>query len=106
MDSKTLESQGALPGRRFVIALHSPDGADETGLHACPSEKMAENFACGVQRDTFSGPVSERDLRNCGVFARFYAEYTLVSLQPRLNGGEGGIRTLGPLSIRANPPYR
>jgi hypothetical protein len=45
------------PHHRFVIALHSPDGVVETGLRICPPEKNAPKLACGVQRDTFSGPV-------------------------------------------------
>src|SRR5580700_5891601 len=49
---------------RFVIALHSPIGAAETGLPVCPSEKMAAKPAFGVQRDTFSSPVSKRKSQN------------------------------------------
>lgn len=56
---------------RFVIAWHSPRGIIETGLPTRPLEKMAEGFAYGVQRDTFSGPVSEQESQNCGVFERF-----------------------------------
>ncbi len=57
--------------------------------------KWPEGSPMGVQQDTLSSPVSERESRNCGVFERFYAEYKLVSLQPRLNGGGRRIRTLG-----------
>jgi hypothetical protein len=33
--------------------------------------------------------------QNCGDFSQFWRECSRVSLQPRLCGGEGGIRTLG-----------
>jgi hypothetical protein len=59
------------PEHRFVIALHSPERLIETGLRICPPEKMAAMLACQLQPDTFSGPVSERELRNPGVFLRF-----------------------------------
>ena len=72
---------------RFVIALHSPIGVAETGLPVCPSEKMAAKPTFGVERDSFSSPVSERESRNCGIFKRFSGECSLVSLRPRLNGG-------------------
>jgi hypothetical protein len=45
------------PHHRFVITWHSPDGLIETGLRVCPSEKKARKLACGVESDTFSGPV-------------------------------------------------
>ena len=85
-----------LPSDRFVIALHSPIGVAETGLPVCPPEKMAAMPAFGVQRDTFSSPVSGRESRTCGIFERFPEEFSLVSLQPRLYGGASRIRTLGP----------
>jgi hypothetical protein len=34
-----------LASERFVIALHSPDGGDETGLLICPPEKKAAMLA-------------------------------------------------------------
>jgi hypothetical protein len=61
----------------------------------CLPEKKATKLTGGVQQDTFSGPVSRQESQNSGVFERFSAKQSLVSLQPRLNGGEGGIRTLG-----------
>ena len=45
------------PNHRFAIALHSPDGAFETGLRMCPAEKNVRTLGCGVRRDTFSSPV-------------------------------------------------
>jgi hypothetical protein len=78
----------------FVIALHSPDGVVETGLRVCPPEKSAGKLARGVKRDTFSGPVSEQKLGNCGDFARFSEQGSRISLQPRLCGGARWIRTL------------
>jgi len=65
------EVKSFAPHDRFVIAFHSPSGLVETGLRICPPEKMAERFANGVQRDTFSGPVSRQESRNCGIFERF-----------------------------------
>jgi hypothetical protein len=41
------------PNHRFVIALHSPSGIDETGLPHCPSEKTARKLAGEVQPDIF-----------------------------------------------------
>jgi len=35
--------------------------------------------------------VSEEELQNCGDFLRFLVQYSLVSLQPRLCGGEGSL---------------
>jgi|SRR5579863_2343277 len=66
-----------------------------TGLLICPPEKMGATMAHRVQWNTFSGPVSERESQNCGVFKRFSEECRPDSLHLRLNGGEGGIRTLG-----------
>ena len=82
------------PHHRFVIALHSPGGVVETGLLMCPSEKKAPNIASGVQRDTFSSPVFQQNVRNCGHFARFSEECWRFSLHHRLRGGASGIRTL------------
>jgi hypothetical protein len=45
------------PHDRFVIALHSPDGAAESGLCVCPPEKSARKLAFGVRLDTFSSAV-------------------------------------------------
>jgi len=35
---------------RFVIALHSPDEAVETGLLRCPPEKKAARLAFSIQQ--------------------------------------------------------
>jgi hypothetical protein len=40
-----------------MIALHSPSGIVETGLHGCPQEKKGRRLAGGVERAIFSGPV-------------------------------------------------
>jgi hypothetical protein len=45
------------PNHRFVIALQSPSGADQTGLPQCPAEKRLGNFARNQQPDIFSGSV-------------------------------------------------
>ena len=95
--SEKLPGHGAVrvksrsPNDCFVIALHSPDGADETGLCVCPPEKIAANLVSRVSRDTLSGPVSERESQNYGVFERFSKECSVHSLYLRLNGGESGI---------------
>jgi SAM-dependent methyltransferase len=51
------EVKSLSPHHRFVIALHSPGGVDETGLPQCPSEKKPRKLAREIQRDIFSGPV-------------------------------------------------
>jgi hypothetical protein len=56
--------------------LHSPSGVIETGLLMCPSEKKADNIASGVQRGTFSSPVFQQNVPNCGHFSRFSEEYS------------------------------
>ena len=89
------EVKALSPHHRFVIALHSPDRFDETGPGVCRPEKNGRRADCGVRRATFSSAVWRQDLRNCGNFSQFWRECSRVSLQPRLCGGEGGIRTLG-----------
>lgn len=74
-----------------MIALHSPDGVVETGLLGRPPEKKAANLASIIEHDTFSGPVSEQDLRNSGHFLQFSEQSRRISLLARLCGGEGGI---------------
>ena len=59
------------PHHRFVIAWYSPDGVIQTGLRMEPPEKKTPLPAYGAQRATFSSPVSEEELRNCGDFRRF-----------------------------------
>jgi hypothetical protein len=56
-----------------MIPIFGPAGSDgvETGLPMCPSEKKAPNIASGVQRDTFSSPVFQQNVPNCGHFAPF-----------------------------------
>ena len=41
------------PHDRLMIALHSSDGVDETGMLRCAAEKMAETPA-GIRRGPFS----------------------------------------------------
>jgi hypothetical protein len=86
------------PHHRFVIALRSPSEVAETGLRVGPSERKARKLACGIESDTFSGPVCEQQLRNCGDFLRFSGQGSRISLQSRLCGGGRGIRTPGTLS--------
>ena len=75
------------PHHRFVIALRSPSEVAETGLRVGPSERKARKLACGIESDTFSGPVCEQKLRNCGDFLRFSGQGSRISLQSRLCGG-------------------
>jgi hypothetical protein len=51
------EVKSLSPHHRFVIALHSPGGVDETRLPQCPSEKKPRELVREIQRDIFSGPV-------------------------------------------------
>jgi hypothetical protein len=88
------------PRLRIDARTHSPSRIVQTGLRICPSEKMAAKPVCRNERDTFSGPVSGRESRNCVVFERFSGKCALVSLRPRLNGGESGIRTHVTLSSK------
>ena len=84
------------PHHRFVIALHSPVKVTETGLRMCRPEK-------GRQIDTIRSRAVRPlqfvlrtkycEVRAC--LAYFAARVGADSLQFRLAGGEGGIRTLG-----------
>jgi hypothetical protein len=87
------------PHHRFVIAWHSPGGAVETGLRGCPSEKKARTLACRVESDTFSGPVWNRNSQNYADFEQFPEQSSRISPQPRLCGGEIGIRTFVTLCV-------
>ena len=69
------------------MALLSPDRVVETGPRMGPPERKALKPAGGAQWDTFSGPDSGRESRNCGDFQRFSGERSRVSVQPRLRGG-------------------
>jgi hypothetical protein len=51
------EVKSLSPNHRFVIALHSPGGVDETGLPECLSEKKEGKLARERQQSIFSGPV-------------------------------------------------
>ena len=58
------------------MALLSPDRVVETGPRMGPPERKALKPAGGAQWDTFSGPDSGRESRNCGDFQRFSGEQT------------------------------
>ncbi len=75
--------------------------AHESGMLGCDSEKKAANPECGLKSDTFSGRVWKRGLQNCGYFSRLSARGLRISLQPRLSGGESGIRT----HVRVSPKH-
>ena len=55
--------KAASPHHQFVIALHSPDGIDETGLLGCHPERMPVKRACNIVQRTFSGPVWKQELK-------------------------------------------
>jgi hypothetical protein len=82
------------PHHRFVIALRSPSEVAETGLRVGPSERKARKLACGIESDTFSGPVCEQKLRNCGYFLRFSGQGSRISLQSRLCGGAASLELI------------
>jgi hypothetical protein len=84
------------PHRRFVIALHSPDRVTETGLRVSPLEKARSIDAIrsrAVRSLQSTLRTKYHEIRAC--FPYFAAKGGAVSLQFRLAGGEGGIRTLG-----------
>ena len=84
------------PHHRFVIALHSPDRVTETGLRLCPPEKGQQIEA--IRSRSVRSLQSALRTKYCEIracFAYFGAKGGAVSLQVRLAGGEGGIRTLG-----------
>ena len=47
-----------------------------------PSEKGATKLACGLKWDTFSGPVLEQNLQNCGNFSGFSSNIAGVLCNP------------------------
>ena len=55
--------KAASPHHQFVIALHSPDGIDETGLLGCHPERMPVKIACNIVQRTFSSPVWKQELK-------------------------------------------
>ena len=84
---------------RLVIALHSPNALLETGLSMCPPEKSRDShpLRCRAVRSLLSGLSGKnREIRAC--FAYFWVSCGGTSLQLRLRGGEGGIRTPDTLS--------
>jgi hypothetical protein len=79
------------PHRRIVIAFRSPKGVFETGLLGWLPERMAAKPAGSIEQDTFSGPVSEQELRNCAHFLQFPEPSCRISLHCRLCGGAGSL---------------
>ena len=47
-----------------------------------PSEKGATKLACGLKWDTFSGPVLEKNVQNCGNFSGFSSNIAGVLCNP------------------------
>ena len=90
------QATSGAPHHRFVIALHSPVRVTETGLRLCPPEKGQQIEA--IRSLSVRSLQSTLRPKNCEIracFAHFAAKGGAVSLQFRLAGGEGGIRTLG-----------
>jgi len=87
------EVKALSPHYRLMIALHSPEGIVETGLLVCPPERRVGKLARGDSTGHFSGAVSNQNVRICADFSQFWRECGRLSLQPRLYGGEIGIRT-------------
>ena len=84
---------------RFMIASHSPDGIVQTVLLLCPSERKATNLRLALSGSLSPVRFERKGLQNCGHFSRFSERGRLISLQPRLSGGESEIRTL----VRVSP---
>ena len=76
---------------RFVIALHSPDGALEPDCSGAFQRKRQQHLPAEPSEDTFSGPVSGQEVKNCGDFPRLSGERRWISLQTRLRGGGGSL---------------
>jgi len=85
---------------RVVIALHSPSALLETGLHMCPPEKSQDKgrLRCPAVRSLRSG-LFKHNREKLAYFTYFGGEDGGISLQFRLVGGEGGIRTVGTASL-------
>ena len=84
------------PNPQLLIALHSPNGLRETGLRMCPPEKSRDSDPdlTRAVRSLQSGLLSNyREMR--ASFAHFGGKDGGISLQLRLAGGAGRIRTLG-----------
>ena len=78
-----------------MIALHSPNTLLQTGLRVCPPEKSVDGDPL---LSSAVGSLQSGWLRNYrekwALFAYFGGSKGENSLQPRLRGGEGDIRTL------------
>jgi hypothetical protein len=84
------------PNPRLVVALHSPNALLETGLRRCLPEKSQDSGALSSRAVHFlqSGLWTKYcEIRACCAY--FGVGRGGVSLQSRLRGGEGGIRTPG-----------
>jgi hypothetical protein len=64
----------------------------ETELFSCAPERKPAMPASDAVQDTFASSVGSEGLQNCGHFSRFSTRSRRISLQPRLSGGESGIR--------------
>jgi hypothetical protein len=76
-------------------------GVVETGLLAGPSEKKVAKPAAVLNRRFLRWGFENKGLQNCGHFSRFSTRSRRTSLQPRLSGGESGIRT----HVRVSPKH-
>jgi hypothetical protein len=79
---------------RFVIAKHSPERVSATGLRIEAREKNRCNGSDAAERSFSLVRFVEEIPRKVGLFRLFQEKRSRVSLQLRLRGGEGGIRSL------------
>src|ERR1700730_7087174 len=98
-----------MPNPRLLIALHSPNALPQTGLLMCLPEKRRTLTAFGAEQSVPQSGLSTNYREIRASFAYFGGQRGELSLQLRLRGGEGGIRTLGtgvsPYNGLAKPPH-
>ncbi len=83
-----------------MIARHSPELACEVGLLKSAPEKKREVWEGWPGQSILSGPICSQTIAKYGRFLHLSQATEQISLQSRLNGGEGGIRTLGTVLSR------
>jgi hypothetical protein len=91
-----VKSRFAIP--RFLIAICSPHRALRVGLLRRRSEKTRQNLCGSAEESVLSGPIRWKKYANTGMFRVFRGKVLPCSVQARLRGGEGGIRTPDTLS--------
>ena len=78
---------------RFVIARHSPDRVLERGLPWEAPERNPRDESEPMGKLLSLVRLVTANMRKAGLFRIFRDQCSRVSLQSRLRGGEGGIRT-------------